>query len=37
MCFETVGCGVLPHPARLDSLTSAGMSLLDYERGVPVA
>jgi hypothetical protein len=27
----------LPHPARLDSLTSAGTFLLDYERGVPVA
>jgi hypothetical protein len=27
----------LPHPVRLDSLTSAGTSLLDYERGVPVA
>jgi hypothetical protein len=33
----TVGCGVLPHPAGLDSLTSTGTSLLDYERGVPVA
>jgi hypothetical protein len=37
VCFGTVGCGVLPHPARLDDLPSAGTSLLDYERGVPVA
>jgi hypothetical protein len=37
MCFGIVGCGVLPHPARLDSLTSAGTSLLDFKRGVPVA
>jgi hypothetical protein len=36
-CFGTVWCGVLPHPARLDSLPSAGMSPLDYKRGVPVA
>jgi hypothetical protein len=37
VCFGTVGCGVLPHPAWLDSLNSAGTSLLDYKRGVPVA
>jgi hypothetical protein len=33
---ELLGAG-LPHPARLDYLPSAGPSLLDYKRGVPVA
>jgi hypothetical protein len=33
----TVGSGVSPLPARLDDLPSAGTSLLDYKRGVPIA
>jgi hypothetical protein len=33
----TVGIGALPIPARLGYLPSAGTSLLDYKRGVPVA
>jgi hypothetical protein len=33
----TVGIGVLPIPARPGYLPSAGTSLLDYKRGVPVA
>jgi hypothetical protein len=37
VCFGTVGCSAWAHPARLDFLPSAGTSLLDYERGVPVA
>jgi hypothetical protein len=36
-CYGTVGCGVWAHLARLDFLPSAGTSLLDYKRGVPVA
>jgi hypothetical protein len=30
-CYGTVGCGVWAHLARLDSLPSAGTSLLDYK------
>jgi hypothetical protein len=33
----TVRTGILPSPARLGYLPSAGTSLLDYKRGVPVA
>jgi hypothetical protein len=33
----TVGIGILPVPARLGYLPSAGTSLLDNKRGVPVA
>jgi hypothetical protein len=37
VCCGTVGCGAWALPARTDFLPSAGTSLLDYERGVPVA
>jgi hypothetical protein len=35
--FGTVGIGVLPILARLGYLLSAGTSLLDYKRDVPIA
>jgi hypothetical protein len=37
MCYGTVEVGALSTSARLDVLPSAGTSLLDYERDVPVA
>jgi hypothetical protein len=37
VCYGTVECRVWSHLAQLDFLPSAGTSLLDYKRGLPVA
>jgi hypothetical protein len=36
-CYGTVEVGAMSTSVRLDVLPSAGTSLLDYKRGVPVA